>query len=201
MFYCLFYHESTRRWGGRSRPSSHASHVRRPTERGAPATRTAARGCRSVGSRPDPTEQPQTCPAFSSVRSRSRVRAHARTCRRPGEVTRRHSRDPREDEGERRIGTRSTPPSRAPRARGRGTRACGGGVFYDVGANSGYVALEVAKRAPEVEVIAFEPQPGVARTIAVSAALNLLTNVRVYAAMLGCDGTGTIFLAPNSIHA
>ncbi|HEX5064618.1 MAG TPA: FkbM family methyltransferase [Myxococcota bacterium] len=78
----------------------------------------------------------------------------------------------------------------------------GRAVFYDVGANSGYVALEVAARAPGVEVIAFEPQPGLAHNIAVSSALNRLTNVRVYAAMLGSrDGTGTIFLAPQSIHA
>jgi FkbM family methyltransferase len=76
------------------------------------------------------------------------------------------------------------------------------GVFYDVGANSGYVALEVASRAPDAEVVAFEPQPGLARNVAVSAALNGLRNVAVYAAMLGSgEGSGTIFLAPNSIHA
>jgi FkbM family methyltransferase len=76
------------------------------------------------------------------------------------------------------------------------------GVFYDVGANSGYVALEVAARVPGARVVAFEPQPGLARNVAVSAALNGLDDVSVYAAMLGSsDGSGTIFLAPNSIHA
>jgi FkbM family methyltransferase len=78
----------------------------------------------------------------------------------------------------------------------------GRSVFYDVGANSGYVSLEVATRAPRVAVIAFEPQPALARNIAISAALNRLTNVEVYPAMLGrANGTGMIFLAPNSIHA
>ena len=77
------------------------------------------------------------------------------------------------------------------------------GVFYDIGANSGYVALEVASHGPsDIQVIAFEPQPQLARTIAISAALNGLDNVCVYSTMVGTsDDDGTLFLAPDSIHA
>ena len=77
-----------------------------------------------------------------------------------------------------------------------------GAVFYDVGANVGYMALEVAALFPDVEVIAFEPQPALARNIAVSAVLNKFPRVTVYALMLGsADDEGELFVTSDSIHA
>lgn len=77
-----------------------------------------------------------------------------------------------------------------------------GAVFYDVGANVGYMALEVAALFPDVEVIAFEPQPALARNIAVSAVLNEFPHVTVYALMLGsADDEGELFVTSDSIHA
>jgi FkbM family methyltransferase len=78
-----------------------------------------------------------------------------------------------------------------------------GDVFFDAGANIGYVALEVAAvYGSAVEVFAFEPQPALARNIAVSAALNGFPHVHVYAAMLGkTDDEATLFLSDDSIHA
>lgn len=77
-----------------------------------------------------------------------------------------------------------------------------GDVFCDVGANAGYFSIGVARRAPGVRVIAFEPQPTLARAIAVSAALNDLDNVLVFPTMLGArDGTAKLFVPSHSVHA
>jgi len=79
-----------------------------------------------------------------------------------------------------------------------------GDVFFDVGANIGFVTIEVAHAfAGEVRVFAFEPQPGLAEKLDVSAALNGITSVRVFDMLLGeeLEGTTTLYLAPNSAHA
>jgi FkbM family methyltransferase len=78
-----------------------------------------------------------------------------------------------------------------------------GAVFYDIGANVGLMAVEVAKRfADQVRVFAFEPQPSLARTIAISASLNKFQNLRVFPIMLGKEpGRAELFIASHSIHA
>lgn len=77
-----------------------------------------------------------------------------------------------------------------------------GDVFFDVGANVGYFSIGVARRVPGVRVVAFEPQPTLARTIALSAALNGLDNVLVIPVMLGArDGSAQLFVPSHSVHA
>jgi FkbM family methyltransferase len=56
-----------------------------------------------------------------------------------------------------------------------------GGVFFDIGANIGWYALNVARRTPAT-VICFEPQPS---RLQANLALNGLTNVRVLPYALG----------------
>jgi FkbM family methyltransferase len=78
-----------------------------------------------------------------------------------------------------------------------------GGVFYDIGANVGLMSVEVARRfSDQVRVFAFEPQPSLARTIAISARLNNYQNLRVFPIMLGKEpGRADLFIASHSIHA
>jgi FkbM family methyltransferase len=54
-----------------------------------------------------------------------------------------------------------------------------GGVFYDVGANVGYMSIEVAhlRRADGIQVYAFEPHPRLAEAIRGAIALNDFHNV------------------------
>lgn len=77
------------------------------------------------------------------------------------------------------------------------------GVFYDIGANVGYISVELAAALmPDGSVIAFEPQPALAKNIAISARLNGFANLRVSQLMLG-DHTGseTLHVGSHSIHA
>jgi FkbM family methyltransferase len=78
-----------------------------------------------------------------------------------------------------------------------------GDVFYDIGANAGFVSLEIGKHFSDtVHVLSFEPQPRLAYNIAISAGLNGLSHLDVYDPMLGSeDGEGELFLAKFSIHA
>ena len=78
-----------------------------------------------------------------------------------------------------------------------------GDIFYDIGANVGFMAIEASNRyADQISVVAFEPQPGLARLIAVSAALNGFKNLKTFAVMLGKDpGEGDLFVPSHSIHA
>jgi FkbM family methyltransferase len=78
-----------------------------------------------------------------------------------------------------------------------------GDVFYDIGANAGFVSLEVGNHFSDtVHVLSFEPQPRLAYNIAISAGLNGLRNLDVYDNMLGSEnGEGELFLAKFSIHA
>lgn len=76
-----------------------------------------------------------------------------------------------------------------------------GDVFYDIGANVGCIALEIAAAA-SVEVHAFEPQPRLAHAVAVSAKLAQLARVHVYAAAVGDhEGTIPLCLPGHSVHA
>lgn len=70
-----------------------------------------------------------------------------------------------------------------------------GDVLYDVGAHVGCVTMSAAARVgPAGRVFAFEPQPDLARTLAVSARLNRHENVVVVPVMLG-DHAGDAHLA------
>lgn len=78
-----------------------------------------------------------------------------------------------------------------------------GHVFYDVGANVGFVAAETAMRLrDEVHVIAFEPQPRLARTAAITGALNGFRNWDIYPVILSNrEGEDELFLSASAIHA
>ena len=76
-----------------------------------------------------------------------------------------------------------------------------GDVFFDIGANVGYISLETAAAMP-VEVHAFEPQPDLARAIAISARLNRFDRMHVYATAVGDrEGTIPLCLPGHSLHA
>ncbi|MCX7113659.1 MAG: FkbM family methyltransferase [Proteobacteria bacterium] len=77
------------------------------------------------------------------------------------------------------------------------------GVFYDIGANVGYMSIEMAKIFGEkVSVIAFEPQPLLAHAIALSSKLNKFENVKVFDLMLGeTIGEANLYVGSHSIHA
>ena len=78
-----------------------------------------------------------------------------------------------------------------------------GSVFYDIGANVGYMGIELAAlHRDRATVIAFEPQPELARAVARSARLNDLTRVVVFDVMLGdSEGESDLFLTSHSLHA
>ena len=78
-----------------------------------------------------------------------------------------------------------------------------GSVFYDIGANVGYMSIEIAARhRDKVTVVAFEPQPALALAVARSAHLNGLTNVSVFEVLLGArEGEADLFLTSHSLHA
>jgi len=78
-----------------------------------------------------------------------------------------------------------------------------GQVFYDVGANAGLFSIEVAASYRDaVEVHAFEPQSSLARSLALSAALNGFRNLHVHPVALGeYEGETELFVPATSIHA
>jgi len=78
-----------------------------------------------------------------------------------------------------------------------------GQVLYDIGASAGCITVEAAARFHDrVHIYAFEPQPGLARTLAISAQLNHFKNVHVLNMMLGNEqGTGSLFITAHSVHA
>lgn len=78
-----------------------------------------------------------------------------------------------------------------------------GHVFYDIGANAGYMALEIANHfRSDVTVVAFEPQSSLNRMIVQSAQLNQLDNVLVYPVLLGkSSGIETLYIPSHAIHA
>jgi FkbM family methyltransferase len=62
-----------------------------------------------------------------------------------------------------------------------------GGVFYDIGANVGYMTVEVAqlRRADDIHVYAFEPLPRLAEAVRGAITLNDLDNVILTQAAVG----------------
>ena len=79
----------------------------------------------------------------------------------------------------------------------------GGDTFYDVGANIGYMTLEIAALfGDETTCVAIEPQPLLADAIRKSAERSGLMRVRVVEAMVSStDGEAELFLSAHSIHA
>ena len=78
-----------------------------------------------------------------------------------------------------------------------------GCVFYDIGANVGYVSIEMARIFEDkLSVISFEPQPSLARIITLSSRLNEFKNIKVFDLMLGdSEGEGELYVGSHSIHA
>ena len=80
----------------------------------------------------------------------------------------------------------------------------GGDVFYDLGANVGYMTVEMAVVfGGKVRCVAFEPQPDLARQIAISARLSGVGDaVTVFDAMIGEKPQQAVLqLTSHSIHA
>jgi FkbM family methyltransferase len=83
-----------------------------------------------------------------------------------------------------------------------------GGTLYDIGANIGFVSLEIASifETPAAErhvrIVSFEPLPALAETIRESAAINGRGNVEVRCEIVSdADGATDLFLGSHSIHA
>ncbi len=83
-----------------------------------------------------------------------------------------------------------------------------GQVFYDIGANVGFMSMEIAKifhgldADSTVRVVSFEPLPLLAEAVASSACLNRLRNFIIRDEVVSdCDGTTELFLGSHSIHA
>lgn len=74
--------------------------------------------------------------------------------------------------------------------------------FFVVGANAGYISLEVAAALQgRVDIAAFEPQPTLARAAAESAALNGFERMRVFRAMVGEPAeVDRIYVSGSSLH-
>jgi len=78
-----------------------------------------------------------------------------------------------------------------------------GDVFYDLGANIGYMSIETAGLFKDaIRIHAFEPQPNLAHIVALSARLNHFQNLAIYDIMLGKEeGVANLFVPSHSIHA
>jgi FkbM family methyltransferase len=79
----------------------------------------------------------------------------------------------------------------------------GGSVFYDVGANVGFMSVEMGRlHHDHVTVVSFEPQPLLARAVLQSARLTSLARISVFELMLGDrSGEAELFLVRHSGHA
>jgi FkbM family methyltransferase len=77
-----------------------------------------------------------------------------------------------------------------------------GGTLYDVGANIGFISIEVAcSGIPNLNVYAFEPQPRLAEKIAISGILNRTERLEVFDLVLGDEiGTAQIHVGRNPSH-
>lgn len=78
-----------------------------------------------------------------------------------------------------------------------------GNVFWDIGANVGFMSIEMACRFhDDLHVSAFEPQPALSKNIFISAALNNFRHVNVFDVMLGsADGEAMLYVGSHAIHA
>lgn len=78
-----------------------------------------------------------------------------------------------------------------------------GDIVFDIGANVGYLSVELAtyRRRDEITVIAFEPQRQLARGIRQAARLNDLDNLFVEECVVGSETGGIIFSQMrHSVH-
>ncbi|MBS1955857.1 MAG: FkbM family methyltransferase [Cyanobacteria bacterium SZAS-4] len=75
-----------------------------------------------------------------------------------------------------------------------------GDVFYDIGSNAGFIALDVAKNAnDQAKVFAFEPQPSLAKHSALSCKLNGFVNMSVYeVAVSDSEGVLDLFFGSHA---
>lgn len=77
-----------------------------------------------------------------------------------------------------------------------------GDVFYDIGSNTGVIALDMAQSVPGLAVFAFEPQPSLANHIRSSIQANGFEQVKLLEVLLGKEeGEPSLFLTSHSIHA
>jgi len=77
-----------------------------------------------------------------------------------------------------------------------------GDVFYDIGSNSGVIALDMAQTISDLTVFAFEPQPSLAKHIRRSIEANRFDRFKMLEVLLGNEeGEGSLFLTRYSIHA
>ncbi|MCC6676171.1 MAG: FkbM family methyltransferase [Phycisphaerales bacterium] len=79
-----------------------------------------------------------------------------------------------------------------------------GDVVLDIGANAGIIAMDLAAHLKgDVRMFAFEPIPTLARTVALSAAINgLQDRITVSESMLGsAGGEASLFVPKHAIHA
>ena len=78
-----------------------------------------------------------------------------------------------------------------------------GDVFYDIGANAGIVAIDVARTFGEdVTVHAFEPQPTLVNSLSVSIAMNAFTRAQAHRLLLGDrSGEADLFVADHGVHS
>jgi FkbM family methyltransferase len=78
-----------------------------------------------------------------------------------------------------------------------------GDVFYDLGANAGYMSIEAASLFQDaIRIYAFEPQPNLAHIVALSAKLNHFEKLATYDIMLGKqEGVSNLFIPSHAIHA
>lgn len=78
-----------------------------------------------------------------------------------------------------------------------------GDVFYDIGANAGIVAIDVARTfGGDVTVHAFEPQPTLVSSLRISIALNAFTRTQVHRLLLGdTSGEVDLYVADHGVHS
>jgi FkbM family methyltransferase len=78
-----------------------------------------------------------------------------------------------------------------------------GDVFYDIGANAGIVAIDVASTFGEdVTVHAFEPQPTLVNSLVTSIAMNAFTRAQAHRLLLGDrSGEADFFVADHGVHS
>lgn len=78
-----------------------------------------------------------------------------------------------------------------------------GGVFFDIGANIGFLTIELAHHFGNgIRIVAVEPQRDLAEAIVISAAITNKTSVTVFDTLIGeRNGIAELFLVTNSAHA
>ena len=76
-----------------------------------------------------------------------------------------------------------------------------GDTFVDIGANVGMASLTAARAVgPKGQIVAFEPNPAVARIFAKTMAINRLSNVTLHVAAVGSKNGTARFFVPDDNH-